>query len=194
MSETEIAQPPLEITRLLRDWSGGDGAALERLLPLVYDQLRDLARSQLRHERPDHTLQPTALVHEAYLRLSAQREAAGANRSQFFSLAARLMRRVLVDHARARLAAKRGGPAPRLSIEGLDIELHSEPVDLLDLDRALDRLTAAFERPGRIVEMRFFAGLEVEEIAALLGVSDRTVKRDWSFARAWLLRELGTGA
>lgn len=194
MSETESALPPLEITRLLRDWSGGDGAALERLLPLVYDQLRELARSQLRHERPDHTLQPTALVHEAYLRLSAQRDAAGANRGQFFSLAARLMRRVLVDHARARLAAKRGGPAPRLSIEGLDIELRSEPVDLLDLDRALDRLTAAFERPGRIVEMRFFAGLEVEEIAELLGVSDRTVKRDWSFARAWLLRELGTGA
>lgn len=189
------AEPsPPEITHLLRDWSGGDAAALERLLPLVYEELRKLARSQLRRERADHTLQPTALVHEAYLRLAGQRETAGANRSQFFSLAARMMRRVLVDHARARQAAKRGGPAARIALEGLDIEIPEVPVDLLDLDRALDRLALAFERPARIVELRFFAGLEVEEIAGLLAISERTVKRDWSFARAWLLRELESGA
>lgn len=184
--------PLPEITHLLKDWGGGDRAALERLLPLVYDELRQLARAQLRRERPDHTLQPTALVHEAFLRLAGQREAAGANRSQFFSLAARLMRRVLVDHARARQAAKRGGPAARLSLAGLEIEIPEMAVDFLDLDRALDRLAAAFERPARIVELRFFGGLEVEEVAALLAVSERTVKRDWSFARAWLLRELGS--
>lgn len=188
------AEPsPPEITRLLHDWNGGDPAAVERLLPLVYDELRKLARAQLRRERPDHTLQPTALVHEAFLRLANQRETAGTNRSQFFSLGARLMRRVLVDHARARQAEKRGGPVARLSLEGLDIEIPETPVDLLDLDRALDRLAGSFERPARIVELRFFAGLEVEEIAGLLAISERTVKRDWSFARAWLLRELGNG-
>ncbi|MDX2000324.1 MAG: ECF-type sigma factor, partial [Thermoanaerobaculia bacterium] len=140
MPPTHAESSPPEITHLLRDWNRGDSAALERLLPLVYEELRKLARSQLRRERSDHTLQPTALVHEAYLRLAGQRETAGTDRTQFFSLAARMMRRVLVDHARARQAAKRGGPAARIALEGLEIEIPDVPVDWLDLDRALDRL------------------------------------------------------
>lgn len=191
-TEPPAVPAPAEITRLLQDWSGGDRAALERLWPLVYDELRKLARSQLRSERPDHTLQPTALVHEAYLRLAAQHQVAGSHRSHFYALAASMMRRVLVDHARARHAAKRGGSAARLSFDGLEIEVAESPVDLIDLDRALAALAADFERPARIIELRFFGGLEIHEIAELLGVSERTVKRDWSFARAWLLRELGS--
>jgi len=178
-----------EVTALLRDWSGGDQRALERLIPLVYRELRKLAASYLRGERSDHTLQPTALVHEAYLRLVDQRGVDWRNRAHFFGIAARMMRRVLVDHARRRLAAKRDGAAYRISGSGDPIEPERDP-DVLALDLALDGLEALDPRQARIVELRFFGGLTVEETAEVTGISTATVKREWQTARAWLAREL----
>jgi RNA polymerase sigma factor (TIGR02999 family) len=187
-----------EVTALLRDWSGGDRAALERLMPLVYQELRRLAASYLRVERPDHTLQPTALVHEAYLRLVDQRGVSWQNRAHFFGIAAQMMRRILVDHARRRQAAKRDATVLRLqaspgSEEDRGGEAYEELVrdpELLALDQALCGLESLDARQARIVELRFFGGLTVEETAEVAGVSPATVKREWRTARAWLAREI----
>jgi RNA polymerase sigma factor (TIGR02999 family) len=190
-----------DVTALLLAWEGGDPEALERLLPLVYDELRRIGERQLRGER-GLTLQPTAVVHEAYLRLVDQGRANWQNRSQFYAVAARMMRRVLVDHARRRGRVKRGGGTPRISFdEGLDEAAGQIPsaggrldpvdlVDLIDLHDALERLGQLDAEQARIVELRYFGGLTIEETAAVLGSSPATVKRDWSSARAWLYREL----
>jgi len=183
-------KPTEGITQLLVRWGGGDQRALEELMPLVYDELHRLARSYLRRERRDHTLQPTALVHEAYLRLVDQRGAAWNSRSQFFGIAARMMRRILVDHARLHAAAKRGDGAYKLSLDKADQQVSQQAVDLLALDEALDRLAAFSPQQSRIVELRYFGGLTIEETAAVVGVSHATVEREWGVARAWLRREL----
>ena len=194
------------VTQLLIDWSAGDQRALGELMPLVYSELRRLAERQLRAERPSHTLQRTALVHEAYLRLINQRNANWQNRAQFIGLAAQLMRRILIDHARARRRAKRGGGITPVSLEQSGVILGSpeqedahvealefaeDPtVDLSAIDSALTRLEALDPKQGRIVELRFFGGLSIEETAEIVGVSPATVKREWALARAWLRREL----
>jgi RNA polymerase sigma factor (TIGR02999 family) len=180
-----------DVTGLLVAWEQGDDEALRRVATLVYDDLRAIAAARLRGERSGHTLQPTALVHEAYLRLSEQRRRQWKERRQFFAVASRVMRQVLVDHARARQAAKRGGEATRIEVTALgEIAAPAEVFDVLPLDEALTRLAALQPRLARVVELRFFGGLEVEETAALLDCSPRTVKRDWALARAWLVREL----
>jgi RNA polymerase sigma factor (TIGR02999 family) len=179
-----------QISRLLADWSQGNQEAREELIPMVYDELRRLARRHLWHERPDHTFQSAALVNEAYLRLVRQDAPQWQNRSHFFGVAAQLMRHILVDHARNRLAAKRGGGAERLSLE-VDVALVQKPqVDLVALDAALDKLAALDADQSRLIELRFFGGLSIEETAAVMGVSPATVKREWTTARAWLQREL----
>jgi RNA polymerase sigma factor (TIGR02999 family) len=177
------------ITALLHEWRRGDRAALDRLTPLVYDELRSLARRHLRGERHRLTLQPTALVHEAYLRLVGS-GVPWEDRAHFFGVASRLMRQVLVDHARARQAKKRGGEATRVELTGVDPSSPLPAVDVLALHEALDRLAAVDATSERIVEMRYFGGLTVEETAEALSISPATVKRDWSAARAWLLREM----
>jgi len=181
------------VTAMLRRWSAGDRSALEELTPLVYDQLRALASAYLRRERADHTLQPTALIHEAYLRLMKQAQCFESRR-QFYGVAAHLMRSILVDHARAHRAEKRGGDVPKLSLD--DAELSSKPreIGLLALDEALDRLTAADPRKGRVVELRYFGGLRVDEIAELLEVSVATVNRELRFAENWLCGQLSQAA
>ena len=179
-----------EVTRILNEWSDGDANAPERLMPFVYDELRRRARSYLARERSSHTLQPTALVHEAYLRLVDQTRINWQNRAHFFALAANTMRRVLVDHARAHATGKRGGSAVRLSIEDVQIPLEERAAGLVALDEALEELAKFDERKSKIVEMRFFGGLTDEEIAEVLGISSRTVLRDWQAARLWLYREL----
>jgi RNA polymerase sigma factor (TIGR02999 family) len=183
-----MAEPEPEVTALLRDWSGGDRAALERLMPLVYAELRKVAAGYLKSERPDHTLQPTALVHEAYLRLVDQRGVNWQNRAHFFGIAAQMMRRILVDHARRRQAAKRDAPVFRLETAG-GAGAEKDP-ELLALDVALEGLEALDPRQARIVELRFFGGLTVEETAEVAGISPATVKREWQTARAWLAREI----
>jgi RNA polymerase sigma factor (TIGR02999 family) len=183
-------EPQHEVTRILHDWSGGDPAAPERLMPFVYDELRRLARAFLARERGAHTLQPTALVHEAYLRLVDQRSVSWQNRAHFYGIAASMMRRVLIDHARAHAAEKRGGTAIHLSLDDVHLSLEERAVGLLDLDEALARLHEMDERKSKIVEMRFFGGLSDEEIAEVLNVSTRTVLREWKKARLWLFREL----
>jgi len=178
------------VTALLREWRAGDAAALDRLMPLVYDELRAQARRLLRAERGPVTLQATGVVHEAYLRLVGGQPAAWEDRAHFFGVASRLMRQVLVDHARARLALKRGGGATL--VELAEVPAPEAPrVDVLALHAALDRLAALDAAQERIVELRYFGGLTVEETALVLSVSPATVKRDWASARAWLLRELG---
>ena len=179
-----------EVTDLLRDWRGGEVQRSDRLLGLLYADLKRIARRQLARERRGHTLQTTALVHEAYVRLVDQRRVDWRDREHFFAVAATVMRRLLVDRARARRADKRAHQALTITTAG-EPGASDPAFDVLDLDHALDRLTAAFPRPARVVELRFFAGLEIEEIARVLEVTDRTVKRDWAFARAWLLREIG---
>jgi len=178
------------ITQLLLKWSEGDGSAREKLMPLVYNELRRLARKYLRHERANHTLQPTALVNEAYLRLVNQQSVQWENRAQFFGLAAKLMRNILVDHARSREAAKRGGRHYSISVSELDHVSKSSEVDLVALHEALERLAARDDQKCRIIELRFFGGLTIEETAEVLEVSHATVERDWKMARAWLRREL----
>lgn len=181
---------PPEIASLLREVGEGNGAASDRLVAVLYDELKRLAGSFMSHERSDHTLQPTALVHEAFMRLSQQRNDEWKSRAQFMGLAGTAMRRVLVDHARARKAAKRGGDAdPITLIDGMAVTPTGD-VDVLALDEALNRLAGLDPRQSRVVEMRFFAGLSIDEVADLLGVSAPTVKRDWQHARAWLRREL----
>ncbi|HEX8499541.1 MAG TPA: sigma-70 family RNA polymerase sigma factor [Pyrinomonadaceae bacterium] len=179
-----------EVTQILRDWSGGDRAAPGRLMPFVYDELRRLARSFLARERDDHTLQPTALVHEAYVRLVDQTRVNWQGRAHFYGVAARMMRRVLIDHARAHATEKRGGAAVRLSLGDLQVPLEQRAADFVALDEALERLAGFDERKCKVVEMRFFGGMTDEEIAEALGVTTRTVLRDWKKARLWLYREL----
>ena len=179
------------ITHLLNEWSDGDRQALDKLTPLVYEELRHQAARYLRRERPGHTLQTTALIHEAYLRLIDAKDVHWQSRAHFFAIAANLMRRILVEHARRRDADKRGGSHVRVQLdEALAVAVESD-VDLLAIDEALDRLAAIDPQQARVVELRFFSGLSVEETAAALGVSPKTVKRDWSVARAWLRREIG---
>jgi RNA polymerase sigma factor (TIGR02999 family) len=178
-----------DVTELLQAWNRGDAAARDRLMAVVYDELRRRAAAHLRRERPGHTLQPTALVNEAYLRLVGQR-AAWKNRGQFFGVAAEIMRRILVDRARARRAAKRSGQWSRVSLDPSLTVARQDAVDVLDLDAALTRLAALDSRKSRIAELRFFAGLSLEETGDALGVSLATVERDWQAARAWLFKEL----
>jgi len=180
------------VTDLLRDWRAGDGPRSERLLGLLYGELKRIAHRQLARERPGHMLQTTALVHEAYLRLVDQRRADWHDREHFYAVATTVMRRLLVDQARARLAEKRAHHAITLSAAG-EIGAPDAAFDVLDLDRALDKLATEHPRLAGVVELRFFGGLEMAEIAALLEVAVRTVHRDWGFARAWLLREIGGG-
>lgn len=183
-----------DATQLLVDWSGGDEEALARMLPLVYDELRSLASAYMRRERPDHTLQTTGLVHEAYLRLIDQRRVDWRNRAQFLGVAAQMMRRVLLNHARDRVAAKRGSGGERVSLTLVGDERMKAPeVDVLDLHVALEELAVIDRRKGLVVELKYFGGLTTEEIAAALGVSTATVEREWAFSRAWLRRALAGG-
>jgi RNA polymerase sigma-70 factor (ECF subfamily) len=179
-----------EVTRLLHRLKAGDKDAAEQLVTLVYDELRRLADACMRRERVDHTLQPTALVHEAWLRLVEQREWNLENRAHFFGVAAQLMRRILVDHARAASAEKRGGDKVMVSLENAMAVALEHPGKLLDFHRALERLDQLDERRARIAEMRFFGGFSIDEIADLSGVAPRTIDRQWRAARAWLSREL----
>ena len=186
MSETSTQQ----VTKLLVDWSNGDQSALEQLTPLVYSELRRLAGRYLRKERPDHTLQSTALVHEAFIRLIDQRSVRWQNRAHFFGVAAQMIRRILVDHARGRHASKRGSGAPRLSLDEAIALPDRKDLDLVALDDALNSLSKIDPQQARIVELRFFTGLTVEETAEVLGISPATVKRDWVTAKAWLYRDI----
>lgn len=179
-----------DVTGMLLAWGEGDRAVESRLIAVVYQDLRRVARRRLRAERADHSLSPTALVHEVYLRLVDLRRVRWQNRAQFFAIAARLARQILVDHARARAAAKRGGPGGRVPLEDDVGATAPREVDLLDLDAALRTLTTLAPRLGELVVFRFFGGMSIEEAAEALGVSSATAKRDWLRARAWLLREL----
>jgi RNA polymerase sigma-70 factor, ECF subfamily len=179
-----------EVTGILRDWSNGDQSASERLFPLVYDDLRRRARQYLNRERADHTLQPTALVHEAYLRLVDQTSFSAESRVHFLAIASRLMRQVLVDHSRTVNAIKRGGAAQRLSLDEIDVPLEAMAGDILALHEALEALEAIDKRKADVVDMRFFGGLKESEIAEVLGVNEKTIRRDWQFAKLWLYREL----
>ena len=181
---------PKPVTDLLMNWSKGDLEAREALMPLVYDELRRLAASYLRRERPDHTLQPTALVNEAYLRLVEEKNVNWHSKSHFFGVSAKLMRRILVDHARGHLAEKRGSGMPKVGLTEAIAMSKEQPADLLALDESLTRLAELDPQQGRIVELRVFAGLTVEETAQLLKISPATVKRDWAVAKAWLLRDV----
>ncbi|MCG3162478.1 MAG: hypothetical protein JMDDDDMK_03733 [Acidobacteria bacterium] len=179
-----------EITQLLLQWSGGDAGALDRLTPLVYDELRKLARRYLRRQGPHRTLQPTAIVHEAWLRLVNYQQMEWQSRAQFYGLAATLIRNLLVDDTRRRQRRKRGGEVERVSLTGAEPLVLRPEVDLLALDEALRRLAERKPQHSRIVELRFFGGLTIEETAAALGISHATVERDWKLARAWLYVEL----
>ena len=181
---------PAEVTELLRRWSAGDVAARESLVPLVYDELRRLARYYLASQRSDHTLQSTAIVHEAYLRLAGRDNVHWENRRHFFVVAAQLMRRILVDHARKRNAAKRGGAQLTLLVDEAVEPSSQRELDLVALDDALKALAELDERQSRIVELRFFGGLSIEDTSRLLEISPATVKREWSTARAWLYEEI----
>jgi len=178
-----------DVTRLLGNWSRGDPEAREALMPLVYKELRRLAASYLRRERSDHTLQPTALVHEAYLRLVEQKNIHWQDKSHFFAITAQLMRRILVDHARGHLAEKRGSGSAKIPITEAIVMSQEEPAELLALNENLTRLAAFDPQQGRVVELRVFAGLTVAETADMLGISLATVKREWSMAKAWLLQQ-----
>jgi RNA polymerase sigma factor (TIGR02999 family) len=183
-------RPVEEISRLLRRWSDGEQAALDELMPLVYDELRRVAIGYLRHERGNIILQPTALVHEVYLRIAGRQISPWRSRAQFFSLAATMMRNILVDHARQAKAIKRGGPQYTLSLSHADRIGRGPDVALVALDNALRDLAAIKPQHSKIVELRFFGGLSIEETAQVLGVSHSTVERGWTFARAWLRNAL----
>jgi RNA polymerase sigma factor (TIGR02999 family) len=184
---------PDEITRLLHDWSNGDEAALSKLLELVYPELRKIAASRLRGERLDHTLQPTSLVHEVYMRLAHDSEREWADRTHFYAVAARVVRAVLVDHARARRRIKRGSGAVSVELSDVHAVVPAPGVDLLDLDTALKELEAINAERARIVELRHFAGLSIEETAETLGMSPSTVKRGWLAAKTWIRRRMDGG-
>jgi len=185
-----MSQTPQNVTQLLIGWGKGDKEALDLLLPLVYDELRRQAARYLRRERVGHTLQTTALIHEAYIRLVDQKRVQWQNRAHFFGIAAQLMRRILVDHARAKKRAKRGGSDVRVTLAESTLAVKSPDLDVLALDQALDRLAQVDEQQARVVELRFFSGLSVEETAEVLQISTATVKREWSMAKAWLHREI----
>ena len=180
-----------EITRLLGEVGEGDDDALSRLFPLVYDELRRIARRQRRRAAPPDTLNTTAVVHEAFLKLAGSRNLSVEDRRHFFATAARAMRQIVVDHARAHMTRKRGGGARRIDLEQADLRVDDRAAEIVELDLALDRLGKLSERLGKIVELRFFAGLTVDESAEILGIHSRTVKKDWRKARAFLFRELG---
>jgi RNA polymerase sigma factor (TIGR02999 family) len=185
-----VSQGP--VTALLKRWRQGDSAALEKLLPLVYGELRRIAARQLRRERLNHTLQPTALVHEVYLKLVDQHRIEWQNRAQFFGVAAQLIRRILVDHARSRRTVKRGAGALTVTLDDAVSEPARRDIDLVKLDDALLSLATKDEQQSRVVELRFFGGLSIEETAEVLRISPSTVKRDWVAAKAWLYRDMST--
>ena len=186
------AQPPL--TELLEQWSAGDSQAVDHVLPLVYEELHRIAAREFRRERPEHTLQATAIVHEAYLRLRHVHGVAWHNRHQFFGFAAHLIRRILVEHARSRGRAKRGSDYQRVTLAEASLVSVARPVDLLALDDALSTLTELDGRKATVVELRFFGGLTAEETAAVLGVSAETIGREWRRAKAWLYQQLAEAA
>jgi RNA polymerase sigma factor (TIGR02999 family) len=194
-------KPLGEVTRLLLRWRAGEEAALAALLPLVYEELRSMARRHLRHERDSHTLQRTALVHEAFLRMVDQQQVDWESRTQFYGLASQMMRRILVDHARRRTAAKRGDGAPHVDLDAVLQEEgedsapppQQEEIDFAAVDDALKRLEVLDPQQGKLVELRFFGGLSIKETADIIGVSPATVKREWAIARAWLQREITAG-
>jgi RNA polymerase sigma factor (TIGR02999 family) len=185
-----VAKDPENITELLVGYSRGDKDALDKLMPIVYDELRRQAASYLRREQAGHTLQTTALIHEAYVRLVDQRNVQWQNRAHFFGIAAQMMRRILVDHARTKMGAKRGGSGVKVSLADATVSVKEQDLDVVALDEALTRLAEIDEQQSRVVELRFFSGLTVEETAEVKGISAATVKRDWSMAKAWLHREL----
>lgn len=182
------------VTELLVRWRQGDQQALQSLMPLVYSELRRLARHYLQGERSDHTLQSTALVHEAYMRLAGQNPPQWQNRAHFFAVSAQLMRQILVDYARSHRASKRGGDICRLALEEAGEKSQALDVDIVALDDALKSLAEMDSQQSRVVELKFFGGLSIEDTAEVLGVSASTVKRDWTTARAWLYRELDRSA
>lgn len=182
-----------QISKLLDDWGKGNEDAREALIPLVYDELRRIARRRLRAERPDHTLESAALVHEAYFRLLEAEAPSWHDRAHFFGVAAQIMRHILVDHARHRRAAKRGGGGPRLTLDTKIALMPKKEVDLLALDDALNKLASLDPQQSRMIEMKFFGGLSIEETATVLDISPATVKREWATARAWLQREMSKG-
>ncbi len=181
---------PNQVTNLLARWRSGDREALNSLMPVVYEELRSLARHYLRQERPDHTLQSTALVHEAFMRLVGQKAPEWKSRAHFYGVAARLMRQILVDHARSRRAEKRGGASFRLALDEGLAGSGSKDLDILALDDALNGLAQLNSQQSQIVELRFFSGLSIEDTSEVLGISPATVKRSWTTARAWLFREM----
>ena len=187
---SESGTPVQNVTRLLNRWGEGDRAALDQLVPIVYDELRRLAGSHLRRRGTDQSLQPTALVHEAYLRLADQGHTSWQNRTQFFGLAAKLMHDILIDQARQRLAGKRGGGQLRVSLGEADRRGNQSAMEILALDDALRDLAAANPQHARLVELRFFGGLTIEEAAEVLGTSHATIERQWRYAKAWLRRAL----
>jgi len=182
--------PTQNITQLLEKWGNGNKEVLDELLPIVYDELRRQAARYLRRERVGHTLQTTALIHEAYIRLVDQRNVRWQNRAHFFGIASQLMRRILVDHARTKKRVKRGGSDVRVSLAEAIVTTKAKDLDVLALDEALDKLATIDNQQARIVELRFFSGLTVEETSEVLSISPATVKRDWSMAKAWLHREI----
>jgi RNA polymerase sigma-70 factor, ECF subfamily len=186
----KLSFPPHEITQLLSEWSHGNQAALDKLYPMVYDELRRIARHYMSRERKGHTLQTTALINEAYLRLVAQRNVHWENRAHFFGISAQIMRRILIDHARRYEYSKRGGGRQRVSLDEAAFVAKERAAELIELDEALNRLAEIDPRRAQVVELRFFGGLENEEIALFLKISANTVTRDWNLARAWLYREL----
>ena len=185
-----MQQRPENITELLASYGRGDKESLDQLMPVVYDELRRQAARYLRREQAGHTLQTTALIHEAYVRLVDQRNMQWQNRAHFFGIAAQMMRRILVDHARSKKRAKRGGSDVRVSLDDATVAVKGQDLDVVALDEALQRLAQIDEQQSRVVELRFFSGLSVEETAEVMGISKSTVKRDWSMAKAWLHREL----
>ena len=182
--------PQQNVTQLLIEWGNGNKEVLDELLPIVYDELHRQAARYLRRERVGHTLQTTALINEAYLRLVDQRNVRWQNRAHFFGIASQLMRRILVDHARTKRRAKRGGSDVRVSLAVATLETKQRDLDVIALDQALEKLASIDEKQARIVELRFFSGLTVEETAEVLSISPATVKREWSMAKAWLHREI----
>ena len=189
-----ITPSPKQVTQLLVDWSHGDQSALDQLMPLVYDELRRLAHRHMARERGQHTLQTTALVNEAYLRLVEQKDVHWQNRAHFFAIAAQMMRRILIDYARKRGYAKRGGGAPHVPLDEAAVLSEERAADLIALDEALNSLAALDEQQCRVVELRFFGGLTIEETAAVLGLSVDKVKREWSTAKAWLAKQMSEGS
>ena len=194
-SPTETSPPgPQQVTQLLANWSHGDDAALEKLTPIVYEELRRLAHHYMAGQRPDHTLQTTALVNEAYLRLADQTSPSFTNRSHFFAVAAQAMRQILVNYAKAAKSQKRGGGARRVELDETALVSPEQTTEILDLNEALDKLATLDSRKAHVVELKYFGGLNHDEIAEVLKVSAMTVRRDWDFAKAWLYNELHDAA